>query len=559
MLGSLTGQADARVTTLEVWHDERVRWRRAQESLLAALALLLLGAGIWHAVGIKSAVTRSDSDPAGAAVAPARAAGPPAGAAGAPAADPADPSILYASVDPAPAGTARPAGFLGLSLEYSALEAYTGADPARVDPVFVQLLRNLAPEPGQPVPLRIGGNSTDSTWWPVKGESPPQGGRYALTQTWLADTRALAAAVPAQLTMGVNLAAGSPRVAGAEARAFLSGIGSRYLSAFEVGNEPDVYGVFPWYTDRHGRVFARSARYSLSDFISQLTRWQASLPDLPLAGPALAELPWLSGLPTLLAAEPRLREVTIHRYALQGCLGNAKSPSYPSIANLLSDRSAAGLAAAIEPYVVAAHARGVQFRVDELNSATLAGCLGRTGVSNTFASALWMVDALFNLASEGVDGVNVHSLPGAGYELFTFRRTATGWQAFVRPDYYGMLMFAEAFPAGARLLPVRQAPGPVKVWATLAPDGHTRVTLINKDSQPHRVEVQLPPSAAPSEIEWLRAPTASATSSVTLGGQSFGADTGTGTLGPPHWQPAGQLFGWYSVELPPDSAALLFR
>jgi hypothetical protein len=515
--------------------------------LLAALTLFLLGAGIWHA-----AVTKSGSDPARAATAlPADPADP--------AADAADPSALYASVDPAPPGAARPVGFLGLSLEYSALEAYTGADPARIDPVFVQLLRNLAPAPGQPVPLRIGGNSTDATWWPVKGVSPRQGVRYALTPAWLADTRALAAAVPAQLTMGVNLAAGSPPLAGAEAQAFLRGIGPGYVSALEVGNEPDVYGVFPWYRDRHGRVFARSSRYSLPAFIGQLTRWQAALPDLPLAGPALAELPWLSGLPTLLAAEPRLRVVTIHRYALQGCLGNPRSPSYPSIANLLSDRSAEGVAGAIAPYVAAAHAQGVQFRVDELNSATLAGCLGRSGVSNTFASALWMVDALFNMANVGVDGVNIHSLPGAGYELFTFRRTAAGWQAFVRPDYYGMLMFAQAFPAGARLLPVREPPGPVKVWATLGADGHTRVTLINKGSQPHRVELQLPPSAAPAEIEWLRAPNASATSGVTLGAQSFGGETGTGVLGLTHWQPVGQLFGSYSLEVPPDSAALLIR
>ena len=96
-----------------------------------------------------------------------------------------------------------------------------------------------------------------------------------------------------------------------------------------------------------------------------------------------------------------------------------------------------------------AHARGVQFRVDELNSAALAGCPARPGVSNTFASALWMVDALFNLASVGVDGVNVHTLPGAGYELFTFRRTRAGWQAFVHPDYYGLLMFAQALPGRA--------------------------------------------------------------------------------------------------------------
>jgi hypothetical protein len=266
----------------------------------------------------------------------------------------------------------------------------------------------------------------------------------------------------------------------------------------------------------------------------------------------------MSGLPNLLSAEPHLRVVTIHRYPLQGCLNDRSSPSYPSVANLLSDRSAQGLADAVAPYVAIAHRRGVQFRVDELNSAALAGCLDRTAVSNTFASALWMVDALFNLANIGVDGVNVHTLPGAGYELFTFRRTADGWQAFVHPDYYGMLLFAQAFPPGARLLPVRAPAGPVKVWATRAPDGHTRVTLINKDSRPHRIELQLPPALGQAELKWLRAPGSGATGGVTLGGQTFGPETSTGLLaGEPAVRPVSQLLGWYSINLPAYSAALL--
>ncbi|MBV9805399.1 MAG: hypothetical protein JO130_19530, partial [Solirubrobacterales bacterium] len=451
-----------------------VRWPRAQTTILAALTLVVLGAAVWFV----TAATNSPRDSARAAAAPS--------------ADPADPPMLYATVGAAPAGPPRPAGFLGLSFEYSALEAYTGANPDALDPVFVQLLRNLAPGDGEPIVLRIGGNSTDATWWPLAGTATPGGVHYALTPAWLAETRALVTALPTRLIMGVNLAAGRPQVAAAEARAFLRGIGSPYVSAFEVGNEPDVYGVFPWYAGPDGPVYARGGRYDLSAFIGQLDRWQAVLPGLPVAGPALAELPWLRGLSTLLRSDPRLRVVTVHRYALQGCVTNSRSPAYPSIANLLSDRSSRGLAAAIAPYVALAHQNGAQFRVDELNSAALAGCLDRTGVSNTFASALWMLDTLFNLASVGVDGVNVHSLPGAAYELFSVRRTPAGWDAAVHPDYYGMLMFAQAFPPGARLLPVHAPATPVKVWASTGPDGHTRVTLINKDSRPHRVELQLP-------------------------------------------------------------------
>ncbi|MGO9906132.1 MAG: glycosyl hydrolase family 79 C-terminal domain-containing protein [Solirubrobacteraceae bacterium] len=529
-----------------MWQDEVVRWRW-QTTIAAALTLLALGAATW----LLTAGGKPARDPARARLAAAQGGDPPS---------PSDPSTVYATVDQGPSGTPLPAGFLGLSLEYTALDAYTGANAASVDPVFVQLLRNLASPAGQPLVLRVGGDSTDATWWPVAGLTPPAGVRYALTPAWLASARALAGAVPAKLILGLNLAANRPRLSAAEASALLSGIGPDDVDAFELGNEPDVYGVFPWYTTSHGAVYARHAGYGLSSYISEVRRWDAGLPDLPLAGPAAAELPWLSGIPALLDAAPRLRIVTVHRYALQGCFTNPNSPSYPSVANLLSDRSSAGLAAALAPYVALAHSRGLQFRVDELNSAAQAQCLGRTGVSDTFASALWMLDTLFDLASVGVDGVNVHSLPGAGYELFTFSRASTGgWQAFVHPDYYGMLMFSQAFPAGARLVPVSAPAGPVKVWATLAPDGRTRVALINKDSRPHRVELQLPPTTAPAELEWLRAPNATATSGVTLGSQTFGLETTSGQLAAPSLQPVSQLLGAYSIELPAYSAALLTR
>lgn len=532
-----------------LWHDEAVRWRRAQTLLAAALTLLVVVAA---ATWLLLAGADSTNDPA-------RSAAPFVGAATQPVRGP-GPSSVYATVDPVPVGRALPADFLGLSLEYSALEAYTGANAASLDPVFVQLLRNLVPAPHQPLVLRIGGNSTDATWWPVPGVSPPAGVRYALTPAWLAGARALARATGAQLILGVNLAAGQPHLAGAEANALLSGIGRKSVAAFEIGNEPDVYSLFPWYIGAHGPVHARPAGYGLSAFITDLERWDAALPAMPLAGPAVAELPWLAGLPALARAAPRLRVATVHRYALQGCVKNPNAPSYPSVANLLSDRSSAWLAGALAPYVAMAHGQGLQFRVDELNSAALAGCLGRTGVTDTFASALWMLDTLFDMANVGVDGVNVHTLPGAGYELFTFSRASGGgWQAFVHPDYYGMLMFARAFPPGARLEPVSAPSGPVKVWATLAPDGRTRVALINKDSHPHRVQLQLPPGTRPAQLEWLRAPGPAATAGVTLGGRTFGTETGTGALGAAQLQRVPDLLGSYSIELPADSAALLVR
>jgi hypothetical protein len=60
-------------------------------------------------------------------------------------------------------------------------------------------------------------------------------------------------------------------------------------------------------------------------------------------------------------------------------------------------------------------------------------------------------------------------------------------------------------------------------------------------------------------LEWLRAPSATATSGVTLGGQTFGAETTTGQLPAPALQTTPQLLGSYSIDVPPVSAVLLTR
>jgi hypothetical protein len=179
-------------------------------------------------------------------------------------------------------------------------------------------------------------------------------------------------------------------------------------------------------------------------------------------------------------------------------------------------------------------------------------------VPRAFASALWVVDTLFNLASVGVDGVNIHSLPGSAYEFASFSQFPGGWQAFVHPEYYGLMMFAQAFPPGAQLLPVTAPSGPVKIWATQAPDGTTRVVLINKDATAaHSVQLQLPGAESGASLEWLQAPSVDSTSGVTLGGQTFGDETTTGTLGAATTTPVTPAGGVYTVPLPAGSAALL--
>jgi hypothetical protein len=256
-------------------------------------------------------------------------------------------------------------------------------------------------------------------------------------------------------------------------------------------------------------------------------------------------------------AVPRLGLVTSHRYPLNRCFTPVTSSTYPSVRHLLATASSAGLADTVAQDVVIAHAHGLPLRIDELNSVA---CEGKRGVSNTFASALWALDTLFQMARVGVDGVNMHTLPGSEYQPFELTQANTGWHGRVEPEYYGMLMFTEAAPPGSKLLAVSGSPGgQIRTWATRAPDGRIRVVLINEYTRhPRDIAVRIGGMSRPAALSRLSAPSLAATSNVTIGGQSFGPKTGTGLL-QGQSQPIAvvPVAGRYVVRLPPGSAAML--
>ncbi len=458
------------------------------------------------------------------------------------------------TVDPGARDPVVPRGFLGLSIEYPALEAYAGSDPSSLDPVFEQLVRNLAP--GQAPILRIGGNSADRTWWPVAGVSRPPGITFDLTRQWLEVTRALARTLGAHLILGVNLEQDSPQLAAAEGRALINGVGPQAVRALELGNEPDLYPAFPWYRSGGHAVFGRPRSYDESAFARDFAGFTGALPQVPLAGPSLSGTMWTRDLGQFLAAEPRLGLVTLHRYPLQVCLTPRTSARYPTIARLLSPATSTDLADSFAPYVALARSHGLSLRVDELNTVS---CGADPTVSESFASALWAVNTLFGLATVGVSGVNIHTFPGAGYELFKISRQGGQWRAAVSPEYYGMLMFAEATPPGSHLLSVDPTGVPgVNVWATRATDGTVRVVLTNDGTSTHELGVRMPGKFKNATLVRLTAPSPSATSGVTLGGQSFGAQTSTGRLaGRPDGAAVATAQGRYAVSVPAASAAML--
>jgi Glycosyl hydrolase family 79 C-terminal beta domain len=462
-------------------------------------------------------------------------------------------TTMSLTVSGAPAGRSIPSGFLGLSLEYPAVEAYAGTDPNAINPMFEQLIRNLSP--GQAPNLRIGGDTTDWTWWPVPGVTKPHGVRYTIGNNFAAVTAALAHALGAHLILGVNLELDSETDAATEAQALVAGVGANSIEALELGNEPELYGSFSFYKTASGRhVNGRPTGYDFSSYLPDFARIAKSLPDVPLAGPATGAPKWIPELGKFLRAEPRVTVATLHRYPLQLCFRPAASPAYPSVAHILAPSASAGLADSVASLVGAAHSRHVAFRIDEMNSVS---CGGAPGVSNAFVSALWVLDAVFQMARVGVDGVNIHTYPKAPYELFTFTHENGEWSGTVAPEYYGLLMFAQAAPAGSHLLKTSGALANVRAWATRASDGTEHVVLINDyTAQSRTVDVRIAGAHGAATLERLRAPGVHALTGVTIGGQSLAADTGLLT-GPSGIVSVNATHGAYAVRLPPASAAML--
>jgi hypothetical protein len=465
-------------------------------------------------------------------------------------------SSATATVDPARSGNRVQPGFLGLSMEFWTVEAYAGKNPNKIDPVFVQLVRNLIP--GQEGVLRIGGVTTDHTWWPVAGVKKSPALWYTLNTRRLEVMKGVADQVGAKLILGITFEVDSRKLAAAEGRAMLNTIGADRIAAFELGNEPELYGnpYFVFYTQDGHNVIGRPSSYDVTSFTSDFANIASGLPPVPVAGPAVGDATWLAQLNQFIAAVPRLGVITVHRYPFEACTGTPASVAWPTIAKMLSPLSTVDAADGVAPWVKVAHAHVLPIRIGEMNNVA---CGSPPGIPNTFAMALWALDSLYAYVQVGVDGVNVHTWPGAIYKMFTFKKTKRGWQGSVEPEYYGLLMFAQGAPAGSHLIATTSANPKVRVWATRAADGSIRVTLINDSmSSSEPVAIAVPGTHAPGSLERLLAPSPSATGSVTLGGQSFGRHTRTGVLpGPPVGTPVFSADGRYDVTLPPASAALL--
>jgi hypothetical protein len=456
------------------------------------------------------------------------------------------------TVSSRPLGPGIAAGFVGLATEYWNVEQEVGSDPSKPDTAFEQVARNLAPDGG--FSLRIGGDSTDWTWFPIQGVTQPLWVRWTMTNSWAAVTKRLVADLKAHLIIGVNMEAGSLSVAQAEIHEVDTSIGGSTPITFELGNEPELYSHFPFYHDKAGQaVLGRPKNYSLLTMASQWNDMARALPSVKLAGPGYSSLTALPYVSQFLTGTKRLSLLTVHTYPLKSkrCAPNETLTE----GDLFDQGSLEGLASGVNSWSTLARRAGVGMRVDEINSVTCGGQLGFTG---SFGPALWALNILPLYAQDGINGVNFQTRPYTAQNLIQTDHKASGWRVYVEPEYYGLMEFAQLTPPGSRILSVSTLKSGLLDWAVRTPQGQTHVVITNVGSSAVNVAVRAAGASGNATAEALKASSRglAAQTGITLGGQTVSTQTGklSGTLVTKTVRPNA---GAYTVSVAPASAEIL--
>jgi hypothetical protein len=453
------------------------------------------------------------------------------------------PSIGTITVNLGTPGLAVPINFVGLSVEWQGL-GYLGTGGA-ANPATVELFKNFV-EDGHRIDVRMGGNSSDRSWWTVGPGTRPAVATQSNDATYVSTFRSLYDQTGSKFIIGTNLSVNDPANPISFIQAVRAGLPPEAITAFEIGNEPDLYGGGPH----------RPLGYSVAQYLVEAQRYIDAF--VPVAGtapalviPALAGPGWFTGvLPLMTRNRANLAFATLHAYPTSTCGRPVGAANYPTPAQLITDAATIGIGTRFAGQATQARTAGFPLRVAEFNSAACAGALG---ASDVFAATLWSSDVLFRLAQAGVAGVDFHT--SGLYAAYKY----TDGVLVVNPLYYGMKFFSLATAHGGRLLPVQvTSAARVRAFATLGDDGIVRIAVLNEDmTADGAVTVSLSAARGQGVVSRLKAPGLTATTGLTLEGRTFdGSPDGlpvggkaVGLLAPTATS--------YSFALPPLSGVVL--
>jgi hypothetical protein len=464
----------------------------------------------------------------------------------------ADPSFATASVG-STGGTTIPATFGGLSHGYIQDASYLMGIPPNTNLIYRQLLKNML-FAGQSLVLTMEDDGAQTT-----APTADQVNAYGQLYTDMKN-----AGYTLILYPGIPMCPNSTTLSNAYAATYLvtANLPTAALGGMVVGNEPDSY-------PSNG---CRTSGYTYSNYVTDFTTWTTGIRGLtggsgvkfmaPQFGGALPftsfnttnQASFISGEKTL------LNFVGQHWYPLAGNFNPTTCPGFnATIPNLLASSSATSGATAVASFVTTAHTNGLAYRISEMNSAF---CSGTLGVSDVFASALWVIDAEFNLANAGVDGVNIFTDINDDYDMFGFNTNPFSIQ-FIRPEYYGLVLFQEATQNTAKLLTVSSltTTANLSVWATVDASSVDRVVVINKDlTQSGNVSLTLTGKTHAGTVKILTASSVTSKTGVTYAGQTLDTSTDGTFQGIQTVQtviPGGSAGNVYTFSIPTGSVALL--
>lgn len=428
--------------------------------------------------------------------------------------------------------------FAGLSYEKSSL----------TEPLFTASntdLIGLFKRLGNSV-LRIGGNSVDRNVWNPNGSGQTAG------EIAPSDVDSVAAFVKAtgwKCLYGVNLGgsatgATTPALAAAEVAYAYQQFGSSLLG-IEIGNEPDLYGDT-------GNYYA--ANWSLSKLLALWGEYRtailATTPTVAITGPADAgnvstwTIPFGQSV-----TKSEITLLTQHYYR-----ANGQSASSTAAFLITPDSN---LVSELATLNAGAKGIGVPYRMAECNSFYNGGA---NGVSDSYASSLWVIDYLFNCAQAEASGVNFHG--GGNGDGYSPIADSNGTVVEARPEFYGILFFTLAGQGTLYTTQLSAGGLNATAYAVTTSSGGLNLVVVNKDLTNNlQLTAQLPQSVTSATLLELTqlsqggsAPDLTATSDVTIQGASIDND---GTFSPAAAYTLGPSGTQLSCYVPALSAVLI--
>jgi hypothetical protein len=316
---------------------------------------------------------------------------------------------------------------------------------------------------GSPM-MRLGANDVERSTWVGTGPAPSQPNgqpfNFKVTTGGVDQLCGFLAATGVKIIYGVNFQLGDATASSAEAAYVMSTCPSSIVG-IEIGNEPDKFGSWASQTTDYEKF---------ADAI-------LATPGALLVGPACTSksavsfsAPFADTITAKYAG--KLTLLAQHSYVAAANSSGCAVPNFQITTTLLTDIFDTIQAAATKNSLPG-------WRMDENN--TCSGH-GQQGLSDTFISALWAIDYMFEVAKRGGSGINFHNgengMDGTVPHYYDAIKENGGVVVQVQPLYYGMLLFAQA-GTGSMVSTTVSGGQNFTAWAIKA-DGFTSVVLNNR-------------------------------------------------------------------------------